>query len=50
MVEEIGIDIDDNDYKFEFFQLIEELDIYVLIVGYEVVEVRKRFMVYQIFV
>lgn len=50
MAEEIGTDIDDNDHKFESFQPIEELDIHAPIVGYEVVEARKRFTVYQIFV
>ncbi|XP_020614681.1 uncharacterized protein LOC110052833 [Orbicella faveolata] len=50
MAEHTGTDIDDNDHKFESFQPIEELDIHAPIVGYEVVEARKRFTVYQIFV
>ncbi|KAJ7379293.1 Sorting nexin-16 [Desmophyllum pertusum] len=50
MAEETSKDSDDNEYKFESFQTIEELDIHAPIVGYEVVEARKRFTVYQIFV
>ena len=45
MAEETGTDIDDNDHKSESFQPIEELDIHAPIVGYEVVEARKRFTV-----
>ena len=50
MAEEASKDSDDNEHKFESFQPIEELDIHAPIVGYEVVEARKRFTVYQIFV
>lgn len=50
MAEEASKDSDDNEHKFEYFQPIEELDIHAPIVGYEVVEARKRFTVYQIFV
>lgn len=50
MAEETTNDSDNNGHKFESFRTIEELDIQAPIVGYEVVEARKRFTVYQIFV
>lgn len=50
MAEQTSKDSDDSEDKFESFQPIEELEINAPIVGYEVVEARKRFTVYQIFV
>ena len=40
----------DNEHQFQSFQSINEVEIQAPIVGYEVVEARKRFTVYQIFV
>ena len=50
MAEKTSNDSEDNGNTFESFQPIEEIDIHAPIVGYEVVEARKRFTVYQIFV
>ena len=41
---------DENEHQFQSFQAIDEVEIQAPIVGYEVVEARKRFTVYQIFV
>lgn len=41
---------DDNETRFQSFHAIDEVEIHAPIVGYEVVEARKRFTIYQIFV
>lgn len=51
MAAETSRELDDEDeHQFESFQAIDEVEIHAPIVGYEVVEARKRFTVYQIFV
>lgn len=50
MAAEASGEPDDNEPRFESFQAIDEVEIHAPIVGYEVVEARKRFTVYQIFV
>lgn len=50
MAAETNREPDDEGHQFESFRVIDDVEIHAPIVGYEVVEARKRFTVYQIFV